>query len=113
MYLACILLVSNWIEADSLLPIEAPVVARINGRSCPYCSGRRPIVGEADFATVHPELLDEWDSEHNVKYRPQDITAASHKELWWRCVQGHRWKAPEGYTPRPDLFLNKAAYSKP
>lgn len=73
---------------------EAPVVARTHGRNCPYCSGRRPIVGETDFATVHPELLDEWDTERNVKYTPHDITAASHKVLWWRCSQGHRWKAP-------------------
>jgi len=73
---------------------EAPVVARVHGRSCPYCSGRRPIVGETDFATVHPELLGEWDRERNDKYKPQDITAASHKRLWWRCAEGHRWKAP-------------------
>jgi DNA-directed RNA polymerase subunit RPC12/RpoP len=73
---------------------EATIVARTHGSRCPYCVGKRPIVGETDFATVHPELLDEWDYGRNKKYGPQDITAASHKELWWRCAEGHRWKAP-------------------
>jgi len=72
---------------------EATIVARTHGSQCPYCVGKRPIVGETDFATVHPELLDEWDTERNVKYTPQGITAASHKEIWWRCPEGHRWKA--------------------
>jgi len=72
---------------------DATVVARTHGRNCPYCSGRRPIVGETDFAAVHPELLDEWDNERNGKLKPQDIPAASHKEIWWRCADGHRWKA--------------------
>ena len=71
---------------------EAAVVARTNGSQCPYCIGKRPIVGETDFATVHPELLKEWDYGRNKKLRPQDITAGSHKEIWWRCAEGHRWK---------------------
>jgi DNA-directed RNA polymerase subunit RPC12/RpoP len=71
---------------------ESPIVARVHGRQCPYCAGKRPIVGETDFATVHPELLREWDYERNVKIKPQDITAASHKKIWWHCAEGHRWK---------------------
>ena len=73
---------------------EATVVARTHGSRCPYCVGKRPIVGETDFATVHRDLLEEWDYERNVKYTPQEITASSHKVIWWRCAEGHRWKAP-------------------
>lgn len=72
---------------------KAAVVARTHGSQCPYCIGKRPIAGETDFASVHPELLDEWDYGRNKKLKPQDITAASHKEPWWRCAEGHRWKA--------------------
>jgi len=72
---------------------EATVVARVHGSRCPYCIGKRPIVGETDFATVHPELLGEWDFGRNGELRPQDITASSHKMLWWQCAMGHRWKS--------------------
>jgi 6-pyruvoyl-tetrahydropterin synthase len=71
---------------------QAAVVARVHGTKCPYCTGKRPIVGETDFATVHPELLKEWDYTRNKKLKPQDITAASHKKVWWKCPEGHRWK---------------------
>jgi len=71
---------------------DATVVARTHGSQCPYCVGKRPIIGETDFATVHPELLDEWDYGRNKKFGPQDITAASHKAPWWHCAEGHRWK---------------------
>ena len=41
--------------------------ARIDHRcimksGCPYCAGKKPIVGENDFATCCPELLKEWDT---------------------------------------------------
>ena len=73
---------------------EATVVSRVQGRGCPYCAGKRPIVGETDFASVHPELLPEWDYKRNGSLLPQNITAASHKRIWWRCSKGHSWKAP-------------------
>jgi DNA-directed RNA polymerase subunit RPC12/RpoP len=86
-----------WWICDRGQSFEATVVARTHGSQCPYCTGKRPIVGETDFATVHPELIDEWDNERNVLLTPYDISAASHKEIWWRCVEGHRWKAPAYY----------------
>lgn len=30
---------------------------------CPYCAGKRPIKGETDLATMHPELIIDWDFE--------------------------------------------------
>ena len=37
------------------------VYNRYNGNGCPYCAGNLPIAGETDLATVHPELVPEWD----------------------------------------------------
>jgi len=61
------------------------------GTSCPYCAGRRPIVGEADLATTHPNLVRQW-SEKN-KLLPREVTAGSHKKVLWVCGKGHEWEA--------------------
>jgi len=71
---------------------EAPVVARAHGKGCPYCAHKLPIVGETDFATVHPELLGEWDSAKNADKRPHQYTYGSKKKVWWKCKKGHSWR---------------------
>ena len=71
---------------------RAEVSNRFRGSGCPYCAGKRPFPGETDFATVHPELLPEWDYEKNGVLRPEDFTAGSNKKIWWLCAQGHSWK---------------------
>ena len=38
-------------------------------------------------------LLDEWDSERNLPHTPQTVTYGSHTAVWWRCANGHTWKA--------------------
>ena len=44
---------------------QSTVQSRANGCGCPYCSKKRLIIGENDFATKHPELLSEWDYKMN------------------------------------------------
>ena len=45
------------------------------------------IVGVNDLATVHPELLNEWDYEKNDKLGiyPDIIAYGSDKKVWWKC----------------------------
>lgn len=38
-------------------------------------------------------LLREWDTAHNLPMTPQTVTYGSHKSAWWRCENGHEWKA--------------------
>lgn len=64
------------------------------GKGCPYCDGKKPIVGENDLATTHPELALEWDQEKNEGLLPQDFKAGSNKTVYWKCVKcGHSWPA--------------------
>ena len=61
---------------------------RKQGKNCPYCMGRRILVGFNDLATTHPELAtqaDGWD--------PTTVSAGSHSRLRWRCGYGHLWGA--------------------
>lgn len=60
------------------------------GCACPYCSGRLPIIGETDLATVHPELVKLWSPRNELL--PTEVTAASHKKVWWVCEKGHEWE---------------------
>ena len=80
-----------WWECEYGHSWEARVDSRVNGSSCPYCSGRYPIVGETDLATTHPHLLQEWDWEKN-SVQPTEITAGSSKKVWWKCAHGHSWE---------------------
>jgi len=38
-------------------------------------------------------LLEQWDKEKNYPLTPQDVSYGSRKEIWWRCEQGHKWRA--------------------
>lgn len=60
---------------------------------CPYCSGRRVLVGYNDFATIHPDLANEWDYERNSS-NPTEYTACSSAKVWWVCPSfGHSYEA--------------------
>ena len=69
-----------------------------NGRTsrptgCPYCSGRRLLIGFNDLATTHPQLAKEWHLTKNGELTPQQLTFGSSKAIWWQCDCGHEWKA--------------------
>ena len=64
---------------------------------CPYCSGRYALPGENDFATLHSDLLKEWDWEANSKIglNPRNLKPMSDVEAHWICSKcGHKWVAP-------------------
>ena len=68
---------------------------RRNG-GCPYCYGRYALTGENDFATVHPELLEEWDWEANRKagLDPHKLKPMSDAVAHWICSKcGRKWTA--------------------
>ena len=82
---------------------EATISNRVRGKGCPYDSGRYPIPGKTDLATLHPLLCEEWDYERNGPLRPEHVTAGSERKVWWKCKNcGMSWKAAiysrvEGY----------------
>ena len=68
----------------------------VDKTKCPYCSGKRPVVGKTDLLTTHPTLCLEWDGEKNNNLRPTDVSKGSTKKVWWRCSEGHNWQATIG-----------------
>lgn len=73
---------------------NAVIVSRYRGgHGCPYCSGRLPIEGKTDLATVSPLLAQEWNYKRNGCLRPEMFTIHSGKTVWWKCSKGHEWEA--------------------
>ena len=60
---------------------------------CPYCVGKLPIVGKTDFASQIPALAKQWHPTRNGALTPQDVTAGTHRKVWWMCEKGHEWQA--------------------
>ena len=55
----------------------------------------RYIQSEKDnsLLTVNPSLVEEWDFFKNEGLNPEYISAHSNKYVWWKCKEGHQWKA--------------------
>jgi len=65
---------------------EAVVGSRTAGNGCPYCSGKKPIVGKTDLGTLSPEIASEADG-----WDPTSVTRNSGKRVNWKCSKGHKW----------------------
>ena len=72
---------------------QARIADRSKGNSCPYCAGKKVLVGYNDLNTVNIELAKEWNYEKNNSLTPMDVTANSDKKVWWKCSKGHEWVA--------------------
>ena len=74
---------------DTLVAVRAKMNC-----GCPVCSNKRIQAGYNDLATLHPELVEEWDFEKNGDLLPTQVggNGGSHKEIWWKCKKGHSWK---------------------
>ncbi len=68
----------------------------VDGTRCPYCSGKKPILGVNDLSTTHPELCLEWHYEKNIDISPAEVSKVSTKKVWWKGKCGHEWQATVG-----------------
>ena len=84
---------SAWWRCENGHEWKAAIYTRSAGARCPYCTGRKVMVGFNDLATQSPELARQWDYEKNVPLVPADVSAGSHRPVWWRCEKGHSWRA--------------------
>jgi len=70
---------------------DMAVKKRTAGRGCPYCAGKRILVGFNDLATTHPELAKEWDTDKN-SLPATAISYGSSEKAWWLCSHNHSWQ---------------------
>ena len=89
-----------WLQCSRNHEWEVPAYSVKGGFGCPYCSGRNAIPGETDLSTTHPQLLKMWSDRNGVL--PSEVTAGSHKKVWWLCDKGHEWEATVGSVASED-----------
>ena len=79
---------------------QVSVAARVRGENCPYCAGKRVLVGFNDLKTNNPKLAQEWNYLKNAPLTPERVTTGSEKSVWWKCARDHEWKANIGDRSR-------------
>ena len=72
---------------------QSVVFNRTKGSGCPYCAGRKVLIGFNDLQTANPSLAAEWNYEKNDSLKPEGVTAHSGIKVWWKCSEGHEWQA--------------------
>jgi hypothetical protein len=74
---------------------KAPVVARLGGTGCPYCSNQKVFTGFNDLATVQPSVAADWHPTKNGSIKPSVVAPSANKKYWWRCFNDptHEWQA--------------------
>ena len=68
----------------------AVVSSRTDGRGCPYCAGQKVSI-DNNIKYLFPNIANEWHPTKNGNLKPEDVTKASGKKVWWRCSKGHEW----------------------
>jgi hypothetical protein len=82
---------------------QATINDRSNGCNCPYCSGKRVLVGFNDLASQYPEIAAEWHPTKNGLLTPQMVTKGYYKKVWWRGKCGHEWSSTVNNRTSKDL----------
>lgn len=74
---------------------EASIDKRTSGQGCPICRGLK-VVPSNSLRKTHPQLANEWHPTKNGGITPDQVTAGSHKNAWWKCAKGpdHEWQTP-------------------
>ena len=49
--------------------------------------------GQGFYCTELPEMAKEWDYQLNGDLGPEDVFPSSNREVWWKCSNGHSWRA--------------------
>ena len=51
-----------------------------------------PLPGKS-LSDKYPDLAKEWHYKKNELLLPEDVSPASHLNVWWICSKGHEWKS--------------------
>ena len=84
---------SVWWRCENGHEWKAAIYTRSDGARCPYCTGRKVMVGFNDLASQNPVLAAQWDTERNGTLTPQQVTLTSNRKAWWICEKGHSFQA--------------------
>ena len=82
-----------WTCKEDHPTFEQSVEHRVNRRTvCPYCSGRKPVIGKNDLKTLFPEIAKEWDMKRNQGVSPEEVNPFTYVAYYWICPKSHSYK---------------------
>lgn len=80
----------------------ATILSRNQGNGCPECGKKHiadarvkyMLMKNGSLAQNNPSLSQNWNYAKNYPLTPDEVTANSHKKVWWKCIVcGHEWVA--------------------
>lgn len=78
----------EWICKLNHIWKASPVSRTRMNTGCPFCVGKKVLVGFNDLNTTHPELATQA-----IDWDPTKLTKGSSLKKSWKCSQGHIWQA--------------------
>lgn len=66
---------------------------RASGKGCPNCAGQCVYPEINSFASVNPQMIDQWDIEKNYPLTAWKVTAYDNRDYHWVCKNGHSFSA--------------------
>jgi hypothetical protein len=75
---------------------QATMCDRARDRGCSCCRGLTVVLSNS-LAVTDPDLAARWHPTKNGQLTPRQVTAGSHKRVWWTCphpASDHEWEAP-------------------
>lgn len=67
---------------------------KVKAQGCPYCAGKKILIGYNDMQSLYPEVAKEWHSVKNGNLMPSMVTPGSSKKVWWKCDKcGYEWQS--------------------
>lgn len=79
--------VGTWVCVNGHTYTQKIGVRASKGVGCPYCSGRKRLIGINTLDVTHPELFDELADKSIVTSKGSELKTS------WVCAEGHTWDA--------------------
>lgn len=82
----------HWICEEGHKWVQKVSKRTMRNQNCPRCK-KENILKENSLQNKYPDIAKQWNYERNIDLKPTDVTYGSHQKVWWRCNDGHEWKA--------------------
>jgi G:T-mismatch repair DNA endonuclease (very short patch repair protein) len=71
-------------------------------QGCPFCAGKRVLVGFNDLTTMYPLIAAEWHPTKNGDLLPIDVSFGSSRNVWWLSKTcEHEWEMSVSDRTKP------------